>query len=83
MWCQTKNVIPSWFEFGGNAPSKTLADLAYYLMIDSQSLTGDDDAGGEDDMDNPLMMLFNDVYRCTDVTGRPLIEPFLRLPSRR
>ena len=47
------------------------------------STQGDDDTGGDDDLDNPLMMLFNEVYRCSDVTGRPLIEPFLRLPSRR
>ncbi|KAK3750182.1 hypothetical protein QZH41_015411 [Actinostola sp. cb2023] len=44
---------------------------------------GDDDGIGDDDTDNPLMMLFNEIYKHTDATGRPMIEPFLRLPSRR
>ncbi|XP_048584024.1 protein polybromo-1 isoform X2 [Nematostella vectensis] len=44
---------------------------------------GDDDVGGEDDAENPLMMLFNEIYQHTDPTGRPMVEPFLRLPSRR
>ncbi|RMX46781.1 hypothetical protein pdam_00021032 [Pocillopora damicornis] len=47
------------------------------------SLHGDEDGSGDQDSDNPLMMLFSEVYRFTDPTGRTLSEPFLRLPSRR
>ncbi|XP_015750031.1 PREDICTED: protein polybromo-1-like [Acropora digitifera] len=39
--------------------------------------------GGDQDSDNPLMMLFNGIYHHTDPTGRSLSEPFLRLPSKR
>ncbi|EDO33982.1 predicted protein, partial [Nematostella vectensis] len=50
---------------------------------DQDDDAGDDDVGGEDDAENPLMMLFNEIYQHTDPTGRPMVEPFLRLPSRR
>lgn len=47
-------------------------------------LPGDEDgSGGDQDSDNPLMMLFSEIHHCTDPTGRALSEPFLRLPSRR
>ena len=46
-------------------------------------LSGDEDGSGDQDSDNPLMMLFSEIYRFTDPTGRALSEPFLRLPSRR
>ena len=47
-------------------------------------LSGDEESsGGDQDSDNPLMMLFNEIYHFTDPTGRALSEPFLRLPSRR
>lgn len=39
--------------------------------------------GVDQDSDNPLMMLFIEINRLTDPTGRALSEPFLRLPSRR
>ena len=46
--------------------------------------SGDEDAnGGDQDSDNPLMMLFSEIHYFTDPTGRALSEPFLRLPSRR
>ena len=43
----------------------------------------DDDGAGDEDFDNPLMMLFNEIYNHKDPTGRSVSEPFLRLPSRR
>lgn len=47
-------------------------------------LSGDEDgSGGDQDSDNPLMMLFSEIHHFTDPTGRALSEPFLRLPSRR
>ena len=47
-------------------------------------LSGDEDgSGGDQDTDNPLMMLFSEIHHFTDPTGRALSEPFLRLPSRR
>ena len=47
-------------------------------------LSGDEDgSGGDQDSDNPLMMLFSEIHHFADPTGRALSEPFLRLPSRR
>ena len=47
-------------------------------------LSGDEEgSGGDQDSDNPLMMLFSEIHHFTDPTGRALSEPFLRLPSRR
>ena len=47
------------------------------MLIDEEGI------GGDQDSDNPLMMLFNGIYHHTDPTGRSLSEPFLRLPSKR
>lgn len=47
-------------------------------------LPGDEEgSGGDQDSDNPLVMLFSEIHHFTDPTGRALSEPFLRLPSRR
>ena len=51
-------------------------------MSDFVLFLGDEESIGSDS-DNPLMMLFNEIYHFTDPTGRALSEPFLRLPSRR
>ena len=47
------------------------------MFIDEEGI------GGDQDSDNPLMILFNGIYHHTDPTGRSLSEPFFRLPSKR
>ena len=54
------------------------------MLINVLMLSADEESIGDDhDSDNPLIMLFSEVYHFTDPTGRALSEPFLRLPSRR
>ena len=53
------------------------------LTLNTCVFTDEEGIGGDQDSDNPLMMLFNGIYHHTDPTGRSLSEPFLRLPSKR
>ena len=55
----------------------------YLLTLNTCVLIDEEGIGGDQDSDNPLMMLFNGIYHHTDPTGRSLSEPFLRLPSKR